>query len=345
MYNPKVAVIDSGVDKTNKSLLKHIINGYALDIEENKIIESADYEDTYGHGTNCIDYILQIASMAQFYPIKIINKEGKTTSRLLIEALRKCIDLPLDIICVSLSITSAIDKDVEKGLQDICSELAGQGKIICVSESNNIKNSIPAIYDSVIGVSGIEDNAENRIIVNKKAPIQVMADISPVFVAGKPGQYNFFKGTSKGNAFIAGILSELLQRGKCLNNLEQALNELQNVYIEPEVIEKESLGKIQSDELGIVILKQIQEVLIRFGCEYTMEEVSKYPFISKITGVNFFNFFDFITNLYDMLGIKESDYHCIKIGDVCTLYNLIEYLKGKMCYEKDQYGVRANKKI
>lgn len=347
MYNPKVAIIDSGVDKDNKSIMRHVVQGFAFEknIEENKILESFNYDDVFGHGTNCADYILQMADMAQLYPIKIVNKLGKTTCELLVAALRKCMNLPIDIICVSLSVTQVINADIEKELQDTCRDIAEQGKIICASECNNMGNSIPAIYDSVIGVKALDNNVKKKIVVNKDTSVQVMTDISPVFVAGKSGKYNFFKGTSKANAYIVGVLTALMQRGKRLGNMDQALNQLKDVDSTPETIEKESLGKIQSDELGKMILQEIQEVLLKFGCTYSMDEVRKYPFISKITGVNFFNFYEFISVLYEKLGITECDYHLIKIGDVCTLYNLIEHLKGKMCHEKKECSIGTNKKI
>ena len=68
MYNPKVAVIDSGVDKNNTIIIPHIIQGFSFqrNVNENRIIECSDFNDNLGHGTNCIDCILQLAERAQF---------------------------------------------------------------------------------------------------------------------------------------------------------------------------------------------------------------------------------------------------------------------------------------
>lgn len=347
MYRPKVAVIDSGVDKQNKIIMQHIIQGFSFqrDAEENRIIESGDFNDIFGHGTNCIDCILQLAEQAQFYPIKIINEMGKTTCTLLIEALKKCKEIPIDIICLSLSVTRFLDDDMEKQLEEICQDLERQGKIICASECNNMKNSIPAIYNSVIGVGELPFDADRKILVDRFKKVQVMADITPIFVAGKQGRYNFFKGTSKANAYVTGILAKSMQTENGLMSIGNALDVLEKKYIAPEIIDTENVGKVQTDELGQLILEKIKKTLSEFGCSSSLDEISKYPFFSKVTGINFFNFYDFISAVHKELKITECDFHTIEIRDVCLLFNLVEYLKREIWYEKKEYGIRTNPEI
>ena len=91
MYSPKVAVVDSGVDTQNQEIMEHVIQGFSFQksAEEDGVIEEKNFDDVFGHGTNCIDCILQFAEQAQFYPIKIVNELGKTTSSLLLAALEK----------------------------------------------------------------------------------------------------------------------------------------------------------------------------------------------------------------------------------------------------------------
>ena len=131
MYSPKVAVVDSGVDTQNQEIMEHVIQGFSFQksAEENGIVEEENFDDVFGHGTNCIDCILQFAEQAQFYPIKIVNELGKTTSSLLLAALKKCRELQVDLICLSLSVTQILDPAMEKELRDICNDLEKQGKI------------------------------------------------------------------------------------------------------------------------------------------------------------------------------------------------------------------------
>lgn len=195
MYSPKVAVVDSGVDTQNQEIMQHVIQGFSFQksAEDNGIVEEGNFDDVFGHGTNCIDCILQFAEQTQFYPIKIVNELGKTTSSLLLAALKKCRELQVDLICLSLSVTQILDPAMEKELRDICNDLEKQGKIICTSECNNAKNTIPAIYKSVIGVGKLLPDAKKKILVDRAANVQVLADISPIFVAGKSGRYNFLR--------------------------------------------------------------------------------------------------------------------------------------------------------
>ena len=121
MYSPKVVVVDSGVDTQNQEIMEHVIQGFSFQksAEEDEVIEEENFDDVFGHGTNCIDCILQFAEQAQFYPIKIVNELGKTTSSLLLAALEKCRELPVDLICLSLSVTQMLDPAMEKELRDI----------------------------------------------------------------------------------------------------------------------------------------------------------------------------------------------------------------------------------
>lgn len=347
MYNPKVAVIDSGVDIENQAIMQQVLAGFSFerDPKRNIIIESSDYNDIYGHGTNCIDYILQLADNTNFYSIKIVNECGKTTTDLLIHALNKCKELPVDIICLSLSVTVEIDFSNESKLHKVCNELNEKGILICASDCNNIRDTMPAIFESVIGVKEGCINAKNRISVNRYEKVQIQADISPVFVAGKSGRYNFFKGTSKANVYIAGLLAGFMQQGKKFGNIEDALNELEKIKEAPIVLDEKKLGQLPADELGRNILSDIQKILIKFGCTSKIEEICKYPFFSNITGITFFNFFDFIIEIYRELNITECDYHEIKIEDVCTLYNLVGHLRRKIGYEAEKYSLGTDKKI
>lgn len=166
MYSPKVAVVDSGVDTQNQEIMQHVIQGFSFQksAEDNGIVEEGNFDDVFGHGTNCIDCILQFAEQTQFYPIKIVNELGKTTSSLLLAALKKCRELQVDLICLSLSVTQILDPAMEKELRDICNDLEKQGKIICTSECNNAKNTIPAIYKSVIGVGKLLPDAKKKFL-------------------------------------------------------------------------------------------------------------------------------------------------------------------------------------
>lgn len=47
MYSPKVAVVDSGVDKQNQEIMQHVIQGFSFQKRtgENGIIEEKNFDD------------------------------------------------------------------------------------------------------------------------------------------------------------------------------------------------------------------------------------------------------------------------------------------------------------
>lgn len=92
-------------------------------------------------------------------------------------------------------------------------------------------------------------------------------------------------------------------------------------------------------------MEKVHRRLFEFGCKSSLDEISRYPFLSQITGVNFFNFYDFISGIYRELKITKPDYHAIKVGDVCTLYNLVEHLRRNVCYEEKECCFGADTKV
>lgn len=152
MFNNKqVVIIDTGMDMTNRSLSKHVIDGVRFQFSGNEIIEDNDFQDDHGHGTSVADTIMQVFSEAQFYIIKIANEEGKTSTRLLKMALKKCLNLNVKYICISISVTS---EGYHQQLSEITHQLVDQNKLIFVSVKNGSQSSYPATLPTVIGVNG-----------------------------------------------------------------------------------------------------------------------------------------------------------------------------------------------
>ena len=68
MYSPKVAVVDSGVDTQNQEIMEHVIQGFSFQksAEEDGVIEEKNFDDVFGHGTNCFFFILNVAEQENF---------------------------------------------------------------------------------------------------------------------------------------------------------------------------------------------------------------------------------------------------------------------------------------
>ena len=149
--NIKVAVIDSGcgVELLNDS---RIIKGISF-VKKNPKFESetnSDYSDKLGHGTACIDRILQVAPGATVVPIKIFNKFLETSPEILINAMNYAIESEVNII--NLSLSSKLE-ELLRPLYILCEKAKNKNIIIVASYANTNETSYPAVFDNVISVS------------------------------------------------------------------------------------------------------------------------------------------------------------------------------------------------
>ena len=67
----------------------------------------------------------------------------------------------------------------------------------------------------------------------------------------------FFKGTSKGNAYVAGLLARAMQTAPNIKSIQEALNILEKIDDTLEEIDLECVGKLQTDEVGQMILEKV----------------------------------------------------------------------------------------
>lgn len=336
MRDDLVVLIDSGIDMGNLLLMNHVEGGICLAYESDEIKESKNYNDYNGHGTNCADIILQMNPTVKFYVIKIVNEHGVSSSRLMVAALNKCVQIEARIICMSLSIITE-KCAIEKQLHEVCKELDKQGKIVLVSENNEMIYSQPAKFKEVIGVRASYSMKKNSWQVKESDDIQVIADGTPVFVFGKNETYNFFKGSSKANAFFAGILYKYLNKSPKKGKMEL----LQNIKRDSEKIERDfsieqyGIGDIPQTEEEIWLEKVIIESIEKISRKnLNVEQYRQFPIMSNVTGISFFNFYYVLLEIYCRLNLKQIDWREVEIYNVCTLYCLRNFLKEKIKDEK-----------
>lgn len=322
-----IAIIDSGINSKNEKLKKHIRQGYSIKMLDNrKTVIEQESEDEFGHGTNCADIILKNIKYVEFIPIKIVNNSGFSNAILLLHALKLCLNIPVKIISVSLSVIMKECK-LEIELYNVCKELEKQGKIVCVSEDNNYINSIPARFDNVIGVRGIE-NMHLRIFSHEL--IQVIGDGGPEFALNATGTYNVFRGNSKANAKVVGEIAQILlynpyaDKNKVLRLLEKKYSRI--TYIR----DHNTLNKIPTIKAVWNIAKEICYIINREQNKHIdVIELFQVPIMCPITGYTYFNIYNLLKQIEKYYGI-EFAYECLKVEDICTLYNLSHYIYGEL---------------
>ncbi|WP_090738166.1 S8 family serine peptidase [Paenibacillus sp. Mc5Re-14] len=336
MFNNKQAVIiDTGMDMTNQSLNKHVIDGVRFQFSGNEIIEDNDFQDDHGHGTSVADTIMQVFSEAQFYIIKIANEEGKTSTRLLQMALKKCLNLNIKYICISISVTS---EGYYQQLSQITQQLVDQNKLIFVSVKNGSQSSYPASLPTVIGVNGQIFCSIESFLFSKSKEIQAVFDEAPIFVYTLAERFAFFKGTSKANALCVGRSMQLISSevtNSVIYNKDITFSEVNDILersaLEYEVTVPKFKPILDADidsnlvkKFGKSIEKAIYETT---NLEIDIHTLYKVPFICELTGITFKNFDYFWNILEKELNHTLNDYHNIHILNVCSLAALLKYLE------------------
>jgi hypothetical protein len=322
----KVIIIDSGIDLKNKVIQQRTLNGVAfIRKDDNKIYQVEDFQDYIGHGTSVASVILSVCNDCYFYPIRIVSEKGESSSRLLIEALDYCKSIDIRTICISMA---TINQEYYEAIEEKCSELKKQGKIIVSSLDNNHSESAPAIFQDVIGIKGADfKGCQKYYNYQSHEKIQGIFDKTLQLSLTLNGSYRFFKGTSKANALASGNILNILKDKSDLSfkdlnlKLEECAAEFEPIL---EVKRNDYDGNI--DEESILKIKNaIEEVTKK---EVKKENIKRYPLMTNYVGLNYGTFYDFLENIAKYFHVS-FDYKNVKGEDVCTAKRLLTYINKK----------------
>lgn len=322
---PIVVVIDSGIDSK-------IVNNVTMDV-----LKKGE-EDKCGHGTACAMIIKSIAPKVDIISIPLLDENIEATSIELEKALSFCQEIDCNIINLSLSVTNLYTNNLKK----ICMKLHRQGKIIVSSVTNRKYSSIPASYDTVIGVRGKVFSSPMTYWFNKRDKIQLIADMTPVFTDFRLNRYFMFSGNSKAAALASGVIANYFSKG-LVGNIEE-LNEymMQNS-------EKQEWGKInfesQIGEFFVpVVLKEVDLEMMRtkiyslvkrhitLGQDFLPEE-SLFN-VGVITEITVKKLFESLSELFNItINLKN-----ISPKDIVGINNLVLAIQ-RICIEQGKWYV------
>ena len=202
----KVAVIDSGIDTHYELATKDW-----MDFSDKT--EGYKPTDNTGHGTEVAGVIgaringtgmVGIASKAQLYSVKVLDKENQTTISTVIKAIEWCIENDMDIINMSFG-TDHYSKVLEEEI-----EKAHNKGIVMVSAAGNDTKEIqyPAAYDHVISVGSINEKMEVSDFSTKEQT-DLVAPGEKVQSTGYVGSHTISSGTSLAAAHVTGVAAAI----------------------------------------------------------------------------------------------------------------------------------------
>ena len=235
----RVAIVDSGIDASHSGV-RDVAGGVHIQIgQDGETVFWDDHADCAGHGTACAGIIRKKTPDAALYSVRIFDASLMADGRALIAAIQWCIDNEMDVANLSLGTT---DVTFKESLQKMCRKAVDAGVILVAAESNDEKESYPAVFPEVIGVTGgaiadlsIPQQAyePDGFYYRKDQRIECVARGDEQRVCWLNGKHIMTGGNSFAAPHITGIIARLLeQHPKCsvqdirLLLKEKVLNEI-----------------------------------------------------------------------------------------------------------------------
>jgi hypothetical protein len=262
MNNEVVILLDTGIDKS--AFKNSLVGGKHFYVEGRSIYCDDNFDDDNGHGSACAYIIKSVFPSAQFYVIKILDRNAETIYPILETALEYCLNLEYHLINLSLAM---LDDNVNSKFSKLCDKLRIKGKILLSSVHNGYRESYPASYRSVIGVRGSRFFNSENYWYNPNNCIQCIADISPSFTDRSLYRYFMFGGNSKACALVSGLILKAENINNILLDFESAnlileKNAQKNEWNESDINTSVAMLTIDDYSLcGETLLKSICHIL------------------------------------------------------------------------------------
>jgi subtilisin family serine protease len=190
----KIALLDTGVELNNRTLMKHLLKGVNL------VNSKQTADDDQGHGTHIAGIIsMGLPQSIQIVPIKIMDSHGQGDVFTVAKGIYLAIDKGVDIMNISLGTESdiplihdAIQKALDKG-------------ITIVAASGNYGGSFieyPAHYQDVISVGAIDSSGKRAYFSQYGKELDFVAPGVSIQSTYLDNNYMNLDGTSMATAFI-----------------------------------------------------------------------------------------------------------------------------------------------
>jgi hypothetical protein len=187
----KIGIIDSGIDISNKRLMRFVKRGINITDNDEKTISSID--DKIGHGTACIDLITRYLdnSHISIYVYKVFDNERSADIEIFERALEAAFTDDVDILNCSVG---TIVPEAQYRLKSYVESLLQRDTIIVSSWNDEGYTTWPANFPGVISVKsgtqtsqsewGWEDNKRGHVIFRGKKQRVQWKNNKTVFIGG-----------------------------------------------------------------------------------------------------------------------------------------------------------------
>ncbi len=211
----KVCVVDSGIDKTHPDLAANLIGGRNFVVIKGRILAD-NWNDDNGHGSHVAGTIAAIensigvvgvAPEAKLFAAKVLDSRGSGYLSDVADGVSECVRAGAKVINMSLGANG--DPNAASPLKTAILNAQAAGVLVVVAAGNegqNIQNTIPAGYPSVIAVSAL--NSSDQFASWSNFGLDDNDFAAPgvnIYSTWKGGQYNTISGTSMASPHVAGV--------------------------------------------------------------------------------------------------------------------------------------------
>jgi subtilisin family serine protease len=215
----RVAIVDSGVERSHPAVRGQLVESVAVRIDKNgdpEVVKD-NGQDLYGHATACASIILGLAPEAEIVSVRVLNEELKGKGAAFAEGLAWAIEQGVQVANLSLSSKS----DAMYGVFHELADEAYFHNVALVSAANNIAEaSYPSLFSSVFSVAAHAEPDPWRFYYNPYPPVEFGAWGVDVPMAWKDGTEVVATGNSFAAPHIAGLVALIISKHPGLTPFE-----------------------------------------------------------------------------------------------------------------------------
>ncbi|MGE6629444.1 S8 family peptidase [Bacillus sp. NPDC077027] len=221
--NVKVAVLDSGIDRTHQDL--EVAGGVSF-----VPTEADPFVDPHQHGTHVSGTIaaldnkvgvVGVAPKASIYAVKVADQDGDGYYSWIIKGIEWAIENDIDVINISMggasesaALKEAVDTAYEKGILIV----ASAGNAGSYGSLNTI--DYPAKYSSVIAVASVDNKTQRAFDSSVGEEVEISAPGVATLSTIPGNDYGYKSGTSMASPHVAGAAAVILSKYPGLTNEE-----------------------------------------------------------------------------------------------------------------------------
>lgn len=204
----KVAVLDTGIDKSHPDLIGNLRGGVNF-----TTADQDDWQDRQGHGTHCAGIIgaidngigvVGVAPSVELYAVKVLADNGAGNIEWIVRGLDWCVANKIDIASMSLG----CPKNPGSLLYDAIKRARAAGVIVVAASGNESTHcGWPAAYPEVIAVGAVDPAFDKANFSNFGVEVDIAAPGVNIYSTYMNGQYAKLSGTSMATPMVSGAVA------------------------------------------------------------------------------------------------------------------------------------------